>query len=49
MSRSSTRLFTTGWKLAISKGLNNGEVVAILKVAVFSTFILPRVVMVSIT
>ena len=42
MSRLSTRLSTTRWKLAILRGLGDREVVAILKAVV------PRVVMASI-
>ena len=48
MSELSTRLSATGWKLAASRGLGNREAVAILKVAVPSTFTLPKVVAASI-
>ena len=48
MSGLSTRLSATGWKLAVSRGLGDGEAAATLKVAAFSTFTLPKVVAASI-
>jgi hypothetical protein len=49
VSGSFTGPFATEWKPAVSRGLGNGEVVAIFKVAVLGTSILPKVVIVSVT
>ena len=48
MSGSSTRLFATGWKPAALRGLDDREVVTILKVAVLGASTLPKAVAVSI-
>ena len=48
MSRLSTRPPATGWKLAILRGLGDGEVTAILEAAVPGISLLPRAVVASI-
>jgi hypothetical protein len=45
----SIRLFTTRWKPAVLKGLGNGEVAAVFKIAAPSASTLFRVVAASIT
>ena len=49
MSRLSTKLSATGWELAALRGLGNGEVAAVLKIAVSGVSTLPRAVAASIT
>ena len=44
VSRLSTRLSATGWKLAILRGLGDGEVAVVFKAAAPNAFTLPEVV-----
>ena len=49
MSRPSTKLSAIGWKLAVLKGLGDGEVAVTLKTAVFSVSTLPKAVAAFVT